>query len=206
MLFRSGEDAVGIVPISSSAGANPTSAPPLDRTSSAAMDRISSPVVEDHDAASYEPRQEGFRQRLRLAQADTDQSRAPASGLVSGLEEVIVTAQKRTERLQDVPVPVTAIGADTLVDTNQMRLEEYYSQIPGLTLTVGDGRGVPMISIRGITSGYTNPTVGVVVDGTPYGASTNLALGALVPDIDPSELARVEVLRGPQGEIGRAHV
>jgi outer membrane receptor protein involved in Fe transport len=120
---------------------------------------------------------------------------------VSGLEEVIVTAQKRSERLQDVPVPVTAIGANTLVDTNQMRLEEYYSQIPGLTLTVGDGRGVPMISIRGITSGYTNPTVGVVVDGTPYGASTNLALGALVPDIDPSELARVEVLRGPQGAL-----
>jgi outer membrane receptor protein involved in Fe transport len=197
-----GDDAVSIVPISSAAGADRTPPSPSDRTSSALMDRISSPIVEDRDADVVGgPRQEGFRQRLRLAQVNTEQSRAPASGLVSGLEEVIVTAQKRTERLQDVPVPVTAIGADTLVDTNQMRLEEYYSQIPGLTLTVGDGRGVPMISIRGITSGYTNPTVGVVVDGTPYGASTNLALGALVPDIDPSELARVEVLRGPQGAL-----
>jgi iron complex outermembrane recepter protein len=75
-----GEDAVSIVPISS-AGANPASAPPADRTSSATMDRISSPFVEDHAVASGEPGQEGFRQRLRLAQADTDQSRAPASGL-----------------------------------------------------------------------------------------------------------------------------
>jgi iron complex outermembrane recepter protein len=189
-----GDDAVSIVPVSSSAAA--------DRTSSAATDRTSSAVVEDRDARELrsESRPESW-QRLRLAQADTDQSQALTSGLASGLEEVIVTAQKRTERLQDVPVPVTAIGADTLVDRNHLRLEEYYSQIPGLTLTVGDGRGVPMISIRGITSGYTNPTVGVVVDGAPYGSSTNLALGALAPDIDPSELARVEVLRGPQGAL-----
>ncbi|MBK7902544.1 MAG: TonB-dependent receptor [Proteobacteria bacterium] len=126
---------------------------------------------------------------------------AASTEAASGLEEIIVTAQKRDERLLDVPVPVTSIAADSLVASNQLRLEEYFSQIPGLTLTVGDGRGVPMISIRGITSGYTNPTVGVVMDGAPFGASTNLALGALVPDIDPSELARVEVLRGPQGAL-----
>ncbi len=127
--------------------------------------------------------------------------RADQNPKTETLEEIVVIAQKRSERLLEVPVPVTVIRADALVASNQFRLEEYYSQVPGLTLTVSDGRGVPMISIRGITSGYTNPTVGVVVDGAPFGSSTNLALGALVPDIDPSELARVEVLRGPQGSL-----
>jgi len=43
---------------------------------------------------------------------------------------VVVTAQKREERLQDVPVPVTAISAETLTDQNQTKLQDYYSQSP----------------------------------------------------------------------------
>jgi outer membrane receptor protein involved in Fe transport len=198
-----GDDAVSIVPISSPAAADLTSSAAADHVSPIATDAPPSPVVEGPGSSTVlgASRPEGFSQRLRLAQADTSQMQTSTKGLEPGLEEVIVTAQKRTERLQDVPVPVTAIGAASLVENSQLKLEEYYNQIPGLTLTVGDGRGVPMISIRGITSGYTNPTVGVVMDGAPYGSSTNLALGALAPDIDPSELARVEVLRGPQGAL-----
>jgi iron complex outermembrane recepter protein len=118
------------------------------------------------------------------------------------LDEVVVTAQKRSERLQDVPVPVTAISADSLVESNQTRLQDFYTSVPGLTVTPAATQGYQLLSIRGITTGGgTNPTVGITVDDVPYGASTNLGGGLIVPDIDPNDLARVEVLRGPQGTL-----
>lgn len=121
------------------------------------------------------------------------------------LEEVIVTAQKRSERLQDVPVPVTALNADTLAESNQSRLQDYFATIPGLSLNQGGqgGGSQQSLAIRGITTGaLTNPTVGVTIDDTPYGSSTFLGFGSLVyPDIDPSDLERIEVLRGPQGTL-----
>jgi outer membrane receptor protein involved in Fe transport len=118
------------------------------------------------------------------------------------LAEVIVTAQKREERLQDVPVPVTAINATALVESNQLRLQDYFTRVPGLSVTPDDENGAPILTIRGITTGgYTNPTVGIVVDDVPYGASTSAAVGTVAPDIDPYDLSQVEVLRGPQGTL-----
>ena len=115
-----------------------------------------------------------------------------ASGLKSadGLAEIVVTAQKRSERLQDVPVPVTALDAQTLVDSNQTRIQDYYTSVPGLTVTPADLNGAPTLAIRGITTGaYTNPTVGVVVDDVPYGLIHESSVGgAVLPDIDPSDL------------------
>lgn len=117
------------------------------------------------------------------------------------LTEVIVTAQKRTERLQDVPVAVTAISSEALIDSNQLRLQEYFSRVPGLSVSPDDF-GTPAITIRGITSGgFQNPTVAVVIDDLPYGSSTAIGGGNTAPDIDPGDLARVEVLRGPQGTL-----
>jgi outer membrane receptor protein involved in Fe transport len=120
-----------------------------------------------------------------------------------GLEEIVVSAQKKEERLQDVPLAVTAIDAQTLVDTHQLSIQDYYTSVPGLNLTT-TGNGDAKISIRGMmtSSGVSNPAVGVVVDDAPYGSST--ANGAYLigaPDIDPSDLARIEVLRGPQGTL-----
>jgi outer membrane receptor protein involved in Fe transport len=115
--------------------------------------------------------------------------------------EVVVTAEKREERLEDVPVPVTAINADALGDTNKLRLQDYYTQVPGLSVTPSDRGGAPQVTIRGITTGgYTNPTVGITVDDVPFGSSTNLAV-VFAPDIDPTELDHIEVLRGPQGTL-----
>ena len=117
------------------------------------------------------------------------------------LEEVVVTAEKRAERLQDVPIPVTAISGQTLVDNNQLRVQDYYTLIPGLSFSSGV-HGEPFLAIRGITEdSYSNPSVGVVIDDVPYGSSTSLGGGYIAPDIDPSDLARVEVLRGPQGTL-----
>ena len=117
------------------------------------------------------------------------------------LDEVIVTAQKRNERLQDVPVPVTAISAETLVANNQLRIQDYFSSVPGLNVTPGT-QSSQVLTIRGInTGGGNNPTVGITVDDMPYGNSTVLGGGQMVPDIDPGDLARIEVLRGPQGTL-----
>jgi len=139
------------------------------------------------------------------AGANGQSATAAQSGSVTddhpALEEVVVTAQKRAERLQDVPVPVTAIAADTLIQQNELRLEDYYAKVPGLSLTTSEF-GWPLLAIRGLTTGgATNPTVGVTVDDVPYGSSTAIANGEEVPDLDPSDLARVEVLRGPQGTL-----
>jgi len=117
------------------------------------------------------------------------------------LEEIVVTAEKRAERLQDVPVPVTSVSANVLVDSNQLQLQDYYSRIPGLSVTPNN-YGVPQVTIRGLTTGgFSDPTVGIVVDDVPYGPSSHLAFAEDAPDVDPSDLDRIEVLRGPQGTL-----
>ncbi|HEY6923723.1 MAG TPA: TonB-dependent receptor [Steroidobacteraceae bacterium] len=121
--------------------------------------------------------------------------------LPTPVAEVVVSAEKRDERLQDVPVPVTALRADALLNSNQLQLQDYYTSVPGLSLATSV-ESAQLLSIRGVTTGgTTNPTVGIVVDDVPYGASTELGGGQVVPDIDPGDLARVEVLRGPQGTL-----
>jgi len=141
---------------------------------------------------------------FRVAELDqADTGTGVDRGQLPVLQEVVVTAQKREERLQDVPVPVTALDASGLARTSQLRLQDYFSSVPGLSLTPDDNGGA-FLSIRGITTGYgTNPTVGITIDDVPYGASATAgnALLSVAPDIDPNELQRVEVLRGPQGTL-----
>jgi iron complex outermembrane recepter protein len=113
--------------------------------------------------------------------------------------EVVVTAQKKAEFLQDVPIPVTVLSADALTTNNEVLLRDYFTSVPGLNVSPNI-TATQMISIRGITTGgFTNPTVGILVDDVPFGNSTGE--GNTVPDIDPGDLARIEVLRGPQGTL-----
>lgn len=135
-----------------------------------------------------------------VAPASSTSGNVP-DGRTEQLEEIIVSAQKRSERLQDVPVPVTALSGESLIERNQVRLQDFYSRVPTLNFTMGL-RGEPTLSIRGMTTNWAgNPTVGVVVDDIPYGASTANGGGFAAPDIDPSDLVRLEVLRGPQGTL-----
>lgn len=133
-----------------------------------------------------------------MAHGQEDRS-AAGGGLNS---DIIVTAQKREERLQDVPVPVSAVTADTLLEQNQLKAQDFFSSVPGLNLQFQNNRA--NLSIRGITTGPAtgNPVVGYTIDDVPYGSSAGLAgLFGSAPDLDPSELARIEVLRGPQGTL-----
>jgi len=113
-----------------------------------------------------------------------------------GLTEIIVTAQKKSEQLMDVPIPVTVLSADSLVENNQLRIEDYAYQVPGLT-SAPSSESAQYLSIRGISTGSSIPTVGVTLDDVPVGS----AIYTAIPDIDPGDLNHIEVLRGPQGTL-----
>jgi len=116
--------------------------------------------------------------------------------------EIVVTAQKMEERLATVPLPVAVVQAPDLASRSQFRIQDYYLTVPGLSYTANQLGGAATISIRGLASSdFAAPTVGITVDDMPFGSSTLLGGGFLVPDLDPSDLARIEVLRGPQGTL-----
>jgi outer membrane receptor protein involved in Fe transport len=115
--------------------------------------------------------------------------------------EIVVTAQKRVEALSDVAQSVSVVGGETLERQQADNLQDYLALVPGLSLT-GETRGVSRISLRGINTGGVAATVGVYVDDVPFGSSSGLANGAILAgDFDTFDVARIEVLRGPQGTL-----
>ena len=141
---------------------------------------------------------------VTTAQADTSPGAPAPSGNEAGatLAEIVVTAQKREERLQDVPVAVSVVDADTMLQNHEIYLRDYVATVPGLSLTEA-GNGLSQITIRGLSSD-TNPTVGVTIDDVPVGSTVTAdTYGSPVftPQLDPSDLQRVEVLKGPQGTL-----
>ena len=133
---------------------------------------------------------------------DPSATQGSASNEEPNLQEVLVTAQKSVQLAQDVPIALTVLNAQSLIGRNDVSLDDYYTQVPGLSL-LDDGNGFKLLAIRGITTGANNtPTVGIYVDDTPVGSSTALARGdVLVPDLDPADLEQIEVLKGPQGTL-----
>lgn len=117
------------------------------------------------------------------------------------IDEIIVTAQKRSEALLDVPLSVSVVDGQMLERQNAASFQDYLKLVPGLQLnqdTPGNGRLV----MRGINTGSVAATVAVYVDETPFGSSTGLVNGGvLAGDFDAFDMQRVEVLRGPQGTL-----
>ncbi|HEV7612427.1 MAG TPA: TonB-dependent receptor [Steroidobacteraceae bacterium] len=121
----------------------------------------------------------------------------------SALSEIIVTAQKTAEPLLTVPVPVTAVSADTLLRSNQVTFQSYFQSIPNVNIDIA-ASGAPFVSIRGMSTGagIVNPTMSFTIDGIQFGSSSGYgAAFGNIPDIDPTNLARIEVLEGPQGTL-----
>ena len=118
------------------------------------------------------------------------------------LSEVIVTAQRKSEALADVPAAITVLDSSTLVENHALRLDDYFATVPGLAI-LDNGQGNMLLAIRGLTTGQANtPTVGVYIDETPITPSTQAAFGDLVvPDLDPTTLKQIEVIKGPQGTL-----
>jgi outer membrane receptor protein involved in Fe transport len=133
--------------------------------------------------------------------ASAAEEASDAAPSMNAISEVIVTAQKKEERLLDTPVPVSVISAVSLTENNQVLLRDYASSVPGLNIQA-DIVNQQEVSIRGITTGGSgSAVVGITVDGIPFGGSYNQTGEGFVPDFDPGDLERVEVLRGPQGTL-----
>lgn len=137
----------------------------------------------------------------QTSSASAPSQQVPAAKAVGDQPDIVITAQKRTERLLDVPQSVSVISGDSLEKTHAQRLSDYLTRIPSANI-VESQPGESRIVLRGINAGGVGATVATYVDETPFGSATSLANGAvLAPDIDPFDLARVEVLRGPQGTL-----
>ncbi|MCK9687498.1 TonB-dependent receptor [Scleromatobacter humisilvae] len=130
---------------------------------------------------------------------------APASDSSESetVQKVIVTANKREQAALDVAASVSAIGAERLTLSGATRLEDFAAQIPGLSI-IEVTRGQMAVVLRGISTGalQSTPTTAQYVDEAPVGSVNAYAEGAVItPDLDPSDLQRVEVLKGPQGTL-----
>jgi iron complex outermembrane receptor protein len=128
---------------------------------------------------------------------------APAPAAESGVrgEDIVVTAQKREQALLDVPQSISVVSAETLENLHATRFSDYLTRLPSANV-VETQAGTSRIVLRGVNTGGVGATVATYVDETPFGSATALANGAvLTPDIDPFDLERVEVLRGPQGTL-----
>jgi|TARA_B100000315_G_scaffold172412_1_gene160881 iron complex outermembrane receptor protein len=115
------------------------------------------------------------------------------------IEEVVVTARKRTEQQQDVPIAISAFNSGQLDALKVRELEDLSFTMPNVALDdVGTTRGVANFSIRGLGINASilsiDPTVGVFVDGVYMGVNTGILFD--VPDLES-----IEVLRGPQGVL-----
>lgn len=124
-----------------------------------------------------------------------------------GLEEVIVTATRREESIRDVPVSIQAFGNEQM-DVQGMRdVDDIAKYTPGVQFGRGGGFGADLgtgISIRGIASfGVGGATTGIYIDDTPIQARSTTASGNFSSNAYPRlfDVARVEVLRGPQGTL-----
>ncbi|MGH6993784.1 MAG: TonB-dependent receptor, partial [Caulobacteraceae bacterium] len=119
----------------------------------------------------------------------------------STVEEVIVTAEKRSEPLKEVPMSVTAISGVALQKTQEISFVDYAASVPGLSLQSLEP-GITRLNLRGEDAGGDGSTVATYIDETPFGSSTGLLNGAILSgDFDTFDLERIEVLRGPQGTL-----
>ena len=145
-----------------------------------------------------------------FAQATTEAPTAGAAGAPASIEapaegslsEIVVTAQKRAENLQDVPIAISAMSADTLKQKGITSVDGIAGFVPNVdiknTVSFAGSSQILVASIRGIGQNdfafNLEPGVGVYVDGVYYARS----LGAVVDLLD---LERIEVLKGPQGTL-----
>src|SRR5713226_5355456 len=115
-----------------------------------------------------------------------------------GLEEIVVTAEKRESTVQATPISITALSGADLSQENIVSVEDLVGKVPGISLRTA-GPGQTEYEMRGLSSGGgTAATVGFYIDETPLSASAVALNGRTVIDPDLFDLNHVETLRGPQ--------
>jgi outer membrane receptor protein involved in Fe transport len=132
------------------------------------------------------------------AHAQTQTS--PTQG--ASVAEVVVTAEKRTQRLQDVAESVSAVPGEVLEQMHATSLADWSGYVPGLIVSPAGAPGLSFLAVDGIGPIGAASEVGVYVNDTPVGASSSFqGANGFSMDLMPYDLARAEVLRGPQGTL-----
>lgn len=127
-------------------------------------------------------------------------AQTPDEQSIATLEEIVVTAQKRSERLQDVPISVSALSSDSLAANDVKSLQDLTGTVPGFVATNSVNYGAAPLSIRGVGGAngggnfFNDEPVAVYVDGIYIGRLSFSTSDLL--DIDS-----IQVLRGPQGTL-----
>ena len=131
------------------------------------------------------------------APASSAEGAAPQSENSSGLPDIVVTAQKREERLQNVGLSVSAFGAATLETQRINTVTDLAKVVPGLSVAPSPN-GTPVYTLRGV--GFFESTLAASPDVATYLDQAPFALPAF-STLSAFDLERVEVLKGPQGTL-----
>ncbi len=120
---------------------------------------------------------------------------------IAQLEGVVVTAQKRKQRLQKVPISITVLSGTALDAATSQGISQILNAVPGVATMKSYQGGGTLVMMRGVSAGEAMlngaGTVAYYVDSMPFG----LVKEAIAPDEDAYDLQRIEVLRGPQGTL-----
>lgn len=134
-------------------------------------------------------------------QSTENKSKSKVANDSQSYEKIVITATKRTQRLQDVPISVASMSEKALRESGAENLVDAVRNIAGVTMT-DLGPGQSKLAIRGFSSGQVlrdesarKESVGVYLD------ESSIGIALFTPDIDLFDLNRVEVLRGPQGTL-----
>src|ERR1700722_15453442 len=129
---------------------------------------------------------------------DASSADTPAPG---SLDEIVVTAQKREQRVQDVPISLSVMGGADLDKSSVQSVDDALGMVPGVAANVTGYGGMTQLSVRGVTASgalFSGPSpIGYYLDSVPFG----LVRSSVQPDANSYDLDRIEVLRGPQGTL-----
>src|SRR6202035_2278669 len=142
-----------------------------------------------------------YAENVQAPPAGHESDAKPQNGHQNELEEVVVTAQKREERLHDVPISMSVLGGRELDQSSFQGVTDALNTVPGVATTTSLLSGGTQIEMRGVTAGgptFTgSSTSAYYLDSVPFG----FVKSAILPDPNVYDLQRIEVLRGPQGTL-----
>ena len=140
------------------------------------------------------------------ANAQVQEQQAPAQHEQAAANqenpEIIVTAQKREERIQDVPISISVVDQEQILNSGASQLIDYAAYVPGFQVDNAGSPGRSTLSLRGVAPIGPSATVGIYLDDAPIGSSGIYNRSQVFTlDLLPYDIQRLEVLRGPQGTL-----
>jgi len=152
---------------------------------------------------------------FRLAQVDqgkgsstssvgdrTSSSQENSNRPAPGLTEIVVTAQKVSQKLMEVPASITALTGAQLEQVHATQMADWVGYVPGLNTNTAGAPGMGTLILEGIAPISASSEVGTYVNDVPVGSSSSFGgAGSATLDLMPYDLERIEVLRGPEGTL-----